>query len=242
MSGNPYIALYIGDWRKDLAVQSLSFYHRGIWFELLMLMHCSEERGRLVLSGKPMTTVALSRLLGLSERETSSAVEILVSQGVASRDKRGALINRRMAREEDIRKKRKEAGALGGSKAQANREQTPDIDNGTDSGLERVREFARGEGIAQSDADWFYWKGEGNGWTNKGQPILDWKATLRSWKRGGYLPSQRHQSSPGFVRPKERAPSYPELPPKREPTPEELANAKAIAAGEVAKLKAQLRK
>lgn len=188
----PHIQLYVGDWRKDLAVQSLSYHHRGIWFELLMLMHCSEDRGRLVLSGKPMTNASLARLLGLSEQESQSAIEILLSQGVASRDQTGALINRRMCREENIRRKRAEAGSKGGAKTQAKREQHPDIDN--DNGLEKVREFSKGEGIPLTDADWFYWKGKANGWTNAGRPILDWKATLRSWHRAGYLPSQKQQA------------------------------------------------
>lgn len=157
-----------------------------------MLMHCSEDRGRLVLSGKPMTNLNLSRLLGLSEQETADAVRCLLEGGVASRDQNGALINRRMVREENIRRKRVEAGSIGGSKTAAKREQHPDIDN--DNGLEKVREFSKGEGIPLTDADWFYWKGKANGWTNAGRPILDWKATLRSWHRAGYLPSQKQQA------------------------------------------------
>lgn len=187
----PHIQFYVGDWRKDLAIQSLSYYHRGIWFELLMLMHCSEQRGRLVLSGKPMTNAALARLLGLSEQESQLTVEILLSQGVASRDQNGSLICRRMVREEEVRNKRREAGSIGGSKTQSNREQTPDIDNGID-GLDRVRGFGREKGIAEADCDWFYFKGSANGWTNGGRPMLDWKMTLLSWQRAKYLPSQKN--------------------------------------------------
>jgi len=185
-----------------MGVQSLSYHHRGIWFELLMLMHCSEQRGRLVLAGKPMPNLNLARLLGLSEQETSNAVEILVASGVANRDQNGTLFNRRMVREEELRQKRREIGSKGGSKTSANREQTPDNDNGIEnSGLERVREFARGKGIGKEDADWFYWKGTGNGWTNGGKPILDWKATLLSWHRAGYLPSQKQQRNGNGSRP-----------------------------------------
>ena len=156
-----------------------------------MLMHCSEDRGRLVLNGKPISNLNLARLLGLAEQETADAVRCLLEGGVASRDQKGALINRRMVREEEIRRKRVEAGSKGGSKSAAKREQNPDIDN--DNGLEKVREFSKGEGIQLSDADWFYWKGKANGWTNAGRPILDWKATLRSWAKAGYLPSQKAQ-------------------------------------------------
>lgn len=187
----PHIQFYVGDWRKDLAIQSLSYHHRGVWFELLLLMHCSEERGKLVLNGRPMTSSGLARLLGMTEGEVKDAVDVLIASGVASRDATGAIVNRRMTREEEIRRKRVEAGSKGGAKTQAKREQNPDIDN--DNGLEKVREFSRGEGIPLSDADWFYWKGKANGWTNAGRPILDWKATLRSWHKAGYLPSQKQQ-------------------------------------------------
>ena len=125
----PHIQFYVGDWRKDLAIQALSYHHRGIWFELLMLMHCSEDRGRLVLSGKPMTNASLARLLGLAEQETADAVRCLLEGGVASRDQNGALICRRMTREENIRRKRVKADKKGGSKKQEKRKQKPDTKN-----------------------------------------------------------------------------------------------------------------
>jgi uncharacterized protein YdaU (DUF1376 family) len=240
----PHIQFYVGDWRKDMGIQSLSYHHRGVWFELLLLMHCSEERGKLVLNGRPMTSSGLARLLGMTEGEVKDAVDVLIASGVASREATGAVVNRRMVREEEIRRKRVEAGSKGGAKAQAKREQNPDIDNGTDNGLERVREFARSVGISEADADWFYWKGRANGWTNGGKPILDWKATLRSWQKGKFLPSQRqgNQNRPTeFVRSKEKPPSYPQLPPKRQPTEAELAEARRIAQEHVAKLKEQFK-
>jgi hypothetical protein len=36
---------------------------------------------------------------------------------------------------------------------------------------------------------WDKW--QGNGFTNGGKPMKDWKAVLRSWKGYGYLPSQK---------------------------------------------------
>ena len=58
--------------------------------------------------------------------------------------------------------------------------------------IEEVKEFCPTVGIPDTDADWFFYKGQGNGWTNGGKPMKDWKATLRSWKAGGYLPSQKN--------------------------------------------------
>ena len=264
----PHIQFYVGDWRKDLGIQTLSYYHRGIWFELLMLMHCAEERGRLVLAGKPMSNAALARLLGLSQQETQDALAAILDSGVASKDEAEVFFCRRMVREEELRQNRKRAGSKGGSKTGSKREATPfDLlshvpfssspphtppltphpsTSTIANALEKVRDFAKSEHISQDDADWFFYKGEGNGWTNGGKPILDWKATLRSWKRAGYLPSQR-QSSNGqrqFVsRPKEKAPSYEKISPPRDLTSTEEAeaeNARRIAREETEKFRKQL--
>ena len=90
-----------------------------------------------------------------------------------------------------------------------------------------VARCRKADGITMQDAEWFYHKGRGNGWTNGGKPILDWKATLRSWKRAGYLPSQKnakHQSKPTAVDYKR---NY--LPPPREPTDQEFEEARRVA-------------
>lgn len=75
--------------------------------------------------------------------------------------------------------------------------------------LEQVVEFTRSLGLPDSDGESCYWKWEGNAWTNGRQPIKDWKATVRSWRAAGYLPSQsgggspRHVSTPPKIEKKE---------------------------------------
>jgi hypothetical protein len=118
----------------------------------------------------------------VTELQTSLAADVVFRNDVYT------IQNRRMKREFSMREKRSQAG----SKSNANRLQKPDTDNDNES-LEKVREFARGEGIRMSDAEWFWHKCQGNGWTNGGRPIKDWKATLRSWQRAGYLPSQKRE-------------------------------------------------
>ena len=67
----PALQFYPGDWRRDVGVQSLSFHDRGVWFEMVMLMHGSEVRGKLILNGKPIPEDALCRLLGLDNQTQS---------------------------------------------------------------------------------------------------------------------------------------------------------------------------
>lgn len=99
-----------------MGVQSLSYHHRGIWFEILLLMHESEQRGLLLLNGRAITDEELSRLLGLDNQNTTSAITELLTSGVASREpKTGALMSRRMVRDERIRQIRIKVGKLGGN-------------------------------------------------------------------------------------------------------------------------------
>lgn len=151
---------------------------------------CGELRG---------TSEQLARLARCSTVELEEAFTDLQTTEAAEVQNRNGIwevANRRMKKESSTRVKRADAGSKGGSIAQAKREQTPDIDNDNeDDGLRKVREFCTSINIPDSDASWFYFKGKGNGWTNGGKPMKDWKATLRSWKSAGYLPSQKNGSS-----------------------------------------------
>jgi hypothetical protein len=112
----PAFQFYPADWRKDPGVQSLSFHDRGVWFEILCLMHESGERGKLTLSGQAMPEDALARLLGLDKQNLTKTLTTILTYGVASRcPDTGALVCRRMIRDEDLRQKRKAAGEKGGN-------------------------------------------------------------------------------------------------------------------------------
>ena len=114
----PAFQFYPGDWRKDPGIQGLDYETRGIWLEILLLMHESEYRGKLLLNGQPMPVEALARNLGLEVREVEQAVSKLEAYGVSSIDpETGALINRRMVREEAMRQAKVEAGRKGGQKS-----------------------------------------------------------------------------------------------------------------------------
>lgn len=112
----PSFQFYPGDWRKDPGVQSLTYHNRGVWFEMLCLMHESEERGVLTLNGKAMSTEALSCLLGLLKQNLTIALTTIEEHGVCSRrETDGAIICRRMVRDEKLRQTRIAAGKLGGN-------------------------------------------------------------------------------------------------------------------------------
>ncbi|NDD52808.1 hypothetical protein EBZ39_02840 [bacterium] len=124
----PAFQFYPGDWRKDPGVQALDYHDRGVWLEVICLMHESEERGKLILNGKPMPEEALARLLGLDKQILSATLTTLLTYGVASRcEETGAIICRRMVRDEKLRKIRVEAGKKGGNPVLLKQKQTTQL-------------------------------------------------------------------------------------------------------------------
>ncbi len=103
----PSLQFYPGDWRKDPTVMCLSLAARGLWFEMLMLMHESPRRGYLDL-----TEQQLSRSVGSTPAEVRRVLKELEQAGTFSREA-GVIFNRRMVRDDDLSAKRSAAGKIG---------------------------------------------------------------------------------------------------------------------------------
>ena len=118
----PSFQFYPGDWKKDPGVQALDYEARGIWFEMLLMMHESEDRGRLLLNGQAMPIFALANILGIDQAKCQAKLKQILEYGVANLDpETGIISNRRMIRDEANRLKierlrviRAEAGRKGG--------------------------------------------------------------------------------------------------------------------------------
>ena len=112
----PALQFYPGDWHKDQGVQALDLEQRGAWFELLLMMHDSDERGVLLVNGQPMPEAVIARRLGLVNQTANQIITTLLQYGVASRrESDGALFCRRMVKDEKLRLLRTEAGRKGGN-------------------------------------------------------------------------------------------------------------------------------
>ncbi len=117
----PAIQFYPGDWHKDQGVQALDLMQRGAWFELLLMMHDSDERGVLLVNSQPMPDSVIARRLGLDNQTANQILTTLLTYGVASRrEADGALFCRRMVKDEKLRQVRTEAGKKGGNPALLN--------------------------------------------------------------------------------------------------------------------------
>lgn len=121
----PAFQFYPGDWRKDMGVQALNYFDRGVWHEMICLMHESERRGVLVLNGNAMTDDMLAQILGLDKQILTTTLTTLLTTGVASRESEtGAIMCRRMVRDEKLHQIRASSGILGGNPALLNQKST----------------------------------------------------------------------------------------------------------------------
>jgi len=196
----PHICFYTGDWMKDPRLSLCKPATRGVWIDLLCAMHEFDRSGEL-----RGTTDQLARLARCSTEELVSALTELQTTGAADllqRNGTWAIANRRMKKEAITREKRAVAGSIGGSKSGANRQQKPDTDN-EDECESQIIQYCISLGLPASDGKAVFAKWQGNNWTNGGQAIRDWKATIRSWKLQGYLPSQRLRKNEVVVVPKQ---------------------------------------
>ena len=224
MAKLPAMQFYPGDWKRDAGVQSLSYEERGVWFELLLLMFESPERGKLIFRpGTPMPEDAVARALGLDKQKYNQIVSKLLEYGVASMEpETGIIYSRRMVRDAEVSKKRAEAGKMGGnpvllnqnaSKTKAKRKQNPTPSSSYSTSdiltpLTRPREegFTREQvleaakwpdvNISAEKAEEFFNHYDKQGWVfGNGQPVVKLASALRDWKKDKLQTRQKNHGN-----------------------------------------------
>lgn len=121
MAKLPAFQFYPGDWLKDANLRRCTPAARGVFMDMLCLMFESEERGVLASGGTPWSDDEVAAAIAGREEVVLAGIRELCEKRVVSRDQRGALLSRRMVRDEAIRRVRAIAGQKGGnaSKSQA---------------------------------------------------------------------------------------------------------------------------
>jgi hypothetical protein len=130
----PWFKLWSRDWRGDLALRSCSFAARGLWLDMLTMMHESQHRGFLLIEGMSPSDDQLARLLGADAVEVSGLLAELRDANVLSftgdndlPEDVAALVplnmpmrvrlSRKMVRDEEQSAKGKKNGRRGGNPA-----------------------------------------------------------------------------------------------------------------------------
>jgi 5-methylcytosine-specific restriction endonuclease McrA len=98
-AGNPWMKFYPSDWRSDPALRSCPIAARGLWIEMMAIMHEAEPYGSLLVKGKRVDKKQLAALVGVPERECTVLLLELEGFGVFARDTDGTIYSRRMRRD-----------------------------------------------------------------------------------------------------------------------------------------------
>lgn len=111
----PASQFYWSDWLRDPSLRASSLEARGLWIDMLALMHEGEPYGHLTVGGSIVDDAKLARMVGESKARVSKFRIELEAHGVFSRTSAGVIFSRRMVRDEYIRDVRAESGKLGGN-------------------------------------------------------------------------------------------------------------------------------
>ncbi len=106
-----YMIINPGDWKCNIGIQSLGYFERGVYMELLILMHDTE--GMLALNGKPLGIEQLSNYLHIETEKLKKLLELFLSVGCISITESGIIYS------QEIRKFFEKAKQLGEKRRRA---------------------------------------------------------------------------------------------------------------------------
>ena len=123
MAKSPGFWFFTGDWMKDPELRFCSIFARGLLVDLLCILHEAKEQGYASNpDGSPRSDEQIVDAISGGAREDKLAgLAELERSGVLSRDNRGVLFSRRVARLADLSNSRKQNGSKGGSKTSSKR-------------------------------------------------------------------------------------------------------------------------
>jgi 5-methylcytosine-specific restriction endonuclease McrA len=132
---NPWMKFFTSDWRGDARLRMCSLTARGLWIEMMCVMHEAEPYGSLTINGKPISEQQLASLVGDTKKAVVDCLRELEEASVFSREG-DVIFSRRMRRDAEKAGKNKTNGVLGGN---------PEIRRGSVPKDQRVRPFKRSD-------------------------------------------------------------------------------------------------
>lgn len=95
---DPWFKFFPTDWRADPSLRMCSLAARGLWIEMIGLMHEAVPYGHLLMAGNSPTDSQLALLAGAPSDQIPDLIGELEAAGVFSRTTKGVIYSRRMAR------------------------------------------------------------------------------------------------------------------------------------------------
>ncbi len=114
----PWMKFYAADWRANVKLRMCSLAARGLWIEMICLMHQGEPYGHLTVpdsGGKPPSIGQLAVLVGAAVQEVETLLAELESTSVFFKTTRGIIYSRRMIEDEKKAQTAVENGRGGGN-------------------------------------------------------------------------------------------------------------------------------
>lgn len=106
----PSMQFYPRDWLAHPGLRMCSLQARGLWIDMMSLMHSGEPYGYLTHKGKDILPPVLARIVGASIAEIEALLAELKEHGVVSQAEDGRLYSGRMVRDEELRQVRAAGG------------------------------------------------------------------------------------------------------------------------------------
>lgn len=120
---------YTSDWRADPRLKMCSPAARGMWIEMICLMHEATPYGHLLIHGQPPNEAQLASLTGIPFAELSDLVGELERMGVFSRTREGVIYSRKLVRMASRSAISRKNGKRGGNPNLRNECENNDQDN-----------------------------------------------------------------------------------------------------------------
>lgn len=147
----PWMKFYPRDWRADEKLRLCSLAARGLWMEMLAIMHASEKYGRLLIAGKPPTDAQLAVQVGATADEIAALKSELSDAGVYSVDAAGIIYSRRMKSDEKTAETARKNGKLGGNPKLSKQTGKSSWDKGQDKKAVKGGDKLRGQKAEKKD-------------------------------------------------------------------------------------------
>jgi len=111
----PWMKFWVDSWLAEPTLRGAELAARGLWIDMLCLMHKASPRGYLLDSkGKAVSADTLARIAGISPMETARLLQDLEDAGTFSRNEQRVIYSRRMVEDEKLSEVRAAAGSKGG--------------------------------------------------------------------------------------------------------------------------------
>lgn len=136
-AADPWMKFFPQDWRSDEKLRLCSLAARGLWIEMLAIMHRSERYGHLLISGRVPTDAQLAVQAGASPDEVTALLRELEDADVYSRTASGAIYSRRMTRDHRRSQNAKKNGKKGGNPSLSNKRENSGSVNLPDKGSDK---------------------------------------------------------------------------------------------------------